>query len=268
MFKHRIFVKERRNKMKITIIKVEDQARGQFNYGEIMENKPIGFPQDGGRLKPYSNLFYWAHAWTPGKESTIGEHPHQGFEIMSFVLKGSLEHFDSKHNGWRKLSEGDAQIIRAGNGITHAEKVNENSEFFQIWVDPGLDKTLNQEASYDDYPAEAFPIEEKDGMKVRHYAGNNAPMKMDAPGVSIMEIWLREGKHKLQVNKADINSIYLIEGEIKLNESNMSVSDYAIVEDAGELTLVSSGVSRLFIMKNPATVNYLTYAQRMRRHFA
>ncbi len=51
--------------MAINIFKKEDQVDGNFNSGEILEKKPIGFPQDNGILKPYSNIFYWAHAWTP-----------------------------------------------------------------------------------------------------------------------------------------------------------------------------------------------------------
>ena len=54
--------------MSISIYTKKNQADGNFNYGEILEKKPIGFPQDGGKLKPYSNLFYWAHAWTPGNK--------------------------------------------------------------------------------------------------------------------------------------------------------------------------------------------------------
>ena len=61
----------------ISIINKEFQATGNFNNGEIPENKPIGFPQDNGVTKPYSNLFYWAHAWTSGSSSTIGLHPHK-----------------------------------------------------------------------------------------------------------------------------------------------------------------------------------------------
>ncbi len=104
--------------MAINIFKKEDQADGNFNSGEILEKKPIGFPQDNGILKPYSNIFYWAHAWTPKNKSTIGLHPHQGFEICSFVLKGNINHFDTKQNKWIPLSEGDVQIIRSGNGIS------------------------------------------------------------------------------------------------------------------------------------------------------
>ena len=49
--------------MKIEVLKKADQANGNFNNGEILEKKPIGFPQDGGNSNPYSNIFYWAHAW-------------------------------------------------------------------------------------------------------------------------------------------------------------------------------------------------------------
>ena len=84
-------------------------------------------------------MFYWAHAWTPGNKSTIGLHPHQGFEICNFVLNGNINHFDTKQNKWIPLSEGDVQIIRAGNGISHAEGGN-HSEIFQIWFDLGCRK--------------------------------------------------------------------------------------------------------------------------------
>ena len=142
--------------MPVEIFNRNQQANGSFNNGEILENKPIGFPQDGGQLKPYSNLFYWAHAWTPNKKSTIGLHPHQGFEICSFILKGNINHFDTKQNKWIPLKEGDVQIIRAGNGISHAEEVDYNSEIFQIWFDPNLSKTLSISPSYDDYKSNQF----------------------------------------------------------------------------------------------------------------
>ena len=50
---------------------INNQAYGEFNGGDIIENKPLGFPQDRGKLKPYSNLFYWAHA-SAKKDSIIG----------------------------------------------------------------------------------------------------------------------------------------------------------------------------------------------------
>lgn len=144
--------------MPITIYNKDEQVSGNFNNGEILEKKPIGFAQDGGKLKPYSNLFYWADAWTPNSKSTIGLHPHQGFEICSFVIKGSIRHYDTKQNKWIELNAGDAQIIRSGNGISHAEEILDNSEMFQIWFDPDISKTISKPATYNDYKSTSFPI--------------------------------------------------------------------------------------------------------------
>ena len=116
----------------VRIYKKAEQANGQFNGGAILEKKPVGFPQDGGKLKSFSNLFYWAHAWSD-EGSTIGLHPHQGFEIMTFIIEGEINHYDTKIDQWRNLKKGDVQIIRAGNGVSHAERLEPGAHIFQIW---------------------------------------------------------------------------------------------------------------------------------------
>ena len=195
--------------MSISIYTKENQADGNFNYGEILEKKPIGFPQDGGKLKPYSNLFYWAHAWTPGKKSTIGLHPHQGFEICSFVLKGNINHFDTKQNKWIPLKEGDVQIIRSGNGISHAEEIDDNSEIFQIWFDPDLSKSLKKEATYDDYSSKDFKLIDKGNRSFKVIVGEGSPMHMDSEKVCINEHYLSEGNHRFDIENDLIHSFFI-----------------------------------------------------------
>ena len=59
-------------------------------------------------------------------------------EIVSIVLKGSLEHKDST-GGKGVLEQGDVQVMTAGTGIFHSEynpSQNETGEFFQIWIEP------------------------------------------------------------------------------------------------------------------------------------
>ena len=198
--------------MGIQLVKVIEQGRGQFNNGEILENKPIGFFQDGGLLKPYSNLFYWAHAWTD-IGSVIGEHPHHGFEIVSFVLDGTIEHYDSKQNGWNVLNNGDAQVIRAGSGISHAEKLNKGAHMFQIWLDPDIRKTVHQPATYNDYRNEEFSISMERGCRVKTYAGPGGIMKLDTSGILIGEYSFTLGKHSLSLDTWKYYSAFLINGE-------------------------------------------------------
>ena len=176
--------------MKVNFYPPSVQASGNFNFGEILEKKPIGFPQDGGLLKPFSNLFYWAHAWTPGKRSTIGLHPHQGFEICTFVLKGSINHYDTQLNKWISLQEGDVQIIRSGNGISHSEEILEKSEIFQIWFDPDLSKSIKKPASYNDYKHDRFKFSKFENYSIKHIQNKNSKMWMDSEDIVINEYFI------------------------------------------------------------------------------
>ncbi|MEM8909698.1 MAG: pirin family protein [Bacteroidota bacterium] len=251
--------------MALTIIPKAEQAYGAFNGGQIVENKPIGFPQDGGKITPYSNLFYWAYA-EARIDSTIGLHPHQGFEIMSFVLRGTIRHYDTQLKEWRTLEEGDAQIIRAGNGISHAEHLNQNAAIFQIWVDPNLEKTLQQAASYDDYKADEFPVEKKQGLSIKTYIGPGSPLRLDTEGMTIAEWHLSTNQtHVHTLEEGYVYSIYVLEGEAQLNGKSIQPNDFVIIESIDQMVLESTTALRLFIITSVQTPDYLTYAFRMRK---
>lgn len=242
--------------MAIRIISKSNQAFGAFNNGQIIENKPIGFPQDGGFIRPYSNLFYWAKA-TAVIDSTIALHPHQGFEIMSFVLRGNIRHFDTVMDGWKELNEGDVQIIRAGNGISHAEHMTKDSVMFQIWFDPSLSKTLNQEASYDDYKASSFNIRIEDGLKILDYVSHDAPIHMDTPSVTISRWTLDEIDKSMELDEKFIYSFYVLNGNVSLNNQSAEEDDFIIIEDEKKLELKGSG--ELFLIRSLKELDYPTY---------
>ncbi len=248
--------------MPITIITEKDQARGQFNGGAILEKKPIGFPREGGKLRPYSNIFYWADAWSENG-STIGEHPHKGFEIMSFVVKGRIEHYDNYYREWRPLSEGSAQIIRSGSGITHAEHLHAGSEMFQIWLDPDLQQTLNQPATYSDYPADAFPVEETNGQTIKTYKGEGAPLEMDTKGVTIKEITFAKGEHQLPVTNNTVLSCFVMDGTPNVDGQELEPGVFFTVQDEASFHLKVDDRARLFIIESPVELSYKTYAEMM-----
>ncbi len=245
------------------IISKSQQARGAFNNGQIIENKPIGFPQDHGFVRPYSSLFYWARAEAL-VDSTIGLHPHQGFEIMSFVLEGKIRHFDSKMNGWKPLEAGDVQIIRAGKGISHAEHLEKGGVIFQIWVDPDLTKTLQKEATYDDYKGSAFRNEEVNGAVVSYYAGEKGLMKLDAPGVDIRRIEVGPAPFEWKGDKNVIRSLYVVSGSGIINGKTVEQDDFMILEDREDVALQSHQEKMdVFAFSVPAKLEYETYGERM-----
>lgn len=248
--------------MSLEIYKKERQASGQFNGGAILENKPIGFPQDNGLLKPYSNILYWAHAWTPGEESLIAEHPHKGFEILSFVIEGSLKHYDTKLRQWQELHEGDVQIIRAGSGISHAELVNANSAFFQIWFDPDLKVSLDEAASYDNYKISKFEIEESDGVKVKYYTGKSASLEMSSNGVEICEIVIENSSYSLPLDRSKTRSFYVLDGDLIANNKDLRQHDFGRFQDEEILQLSGRNKVRVFVIDLLKEPGYITYAQQ------
>src|SRR2546421_1335821 len=76
----------------------------------------------------------------PGQAKGAPDHPHRGFETVTYILSGEMEHKDSQgHAG--KLSAGDVQWMTAGAGVVHSEMPS--AEFqrtggtlhgFQLWV--------------------------------------------------------------------------------------------------------------------------------------
>ena len=249
--------------MSITIIPKEKQGYGAFNGGEIVENKPIGFPQDHSSIRPYSNLFYWAHARAV-KDSTIGLHPHQGFEICSFVLKGNIRHYDTKLQEWRPLEAGDVQIIRAGNGISHSEFMSKDAEIFQIWFDPNLTITLDQPATYDDYRSADFPVSDEGQTRITTLAGAGSPFRMETPGIQIEKIDLNNSSRNIAGEPGKIYSVYVLEGEVLVNGEVAKTYDFAMLSDVQSIDIQSLTEASVFVISSPQQPGYRTYAELMK----
>jgi quercetin 2,3-dioxygenase len=85
----------------------------------------------------------------PGEAKGAPDHPHRGFETVTYILSGEMEHKDSQgHAG--KLSPGDVQWMTAGAGVVHSEmpsaafqKSGGTLHGFQLWVNlPRQDKMM------------------------------------------------------------------------------------------------------------------------------
>lgn len=249
--------------VEVDVLRKDSQVDGSFNNGEILEKKPIGFPQDGGISKPYSNIFYWAHAWTPNQKSTIGLHPHKGFEICSFILSGSINHYDTKQEKWISLKKNDVQIIRSRGGISHAEELLETSEIFQIWFDPDISKSIRKEASYDDYSDNDFISEKSDGIIKKIIVGKGSKMKMDTKDIEIYEFIVTQNKTlKFPFKKGYIYSCFVIKGKLKFNDDDLTKGDFFkfVSNDKFYITAISD--LKLFVIKSPVKPKYKTYFER------
>jgi len=116
----------------------------------------------------------------PGQAKGAPDHPHRGFETVTYVLSGEMEHKDSQgHAG--KLRAGDVQWMTAGAGVIHSEMPS--AEFqrtggrlhgFQLWVNlPRRSKMMRPR--YQEIPASSIPAATtEDGLvSVRVIAGES-----------------------------------------------------------------------------------------------
>lgn len=101
--------------------------------------------------------------WAPNEAIGAPAHPHRGFETVSYILAGAMEHRDSAGNHG-KLGPGDVQWMTAGAGVIHSELPDPELKRsggvmhgFQIWVNlPAREKMMAPR--YQEVPAAQIPI--------------------------------------------------------------------------------------------------------------
>ena len=165
-------------------------------------------------LGPFVFLDHYRHHSRRG----IGDkpHPHAGIEVISYLLDGSVEHRDSV--GFRDLlGPGDAQWIRAGRGMLHAEQPDSGRHGLQLWTSLPPSMKL-AEPDYASFRAADIPEIQFPGASVRVIAGKvndtTGPMKNATPTV-FAHVQLEPGaKVDLDV-EADELGCYVLEGEIE-----------------------------------------------------
>ena len=118
-------------------------------------------------------------------------HPHRGFETVTIVLAGSMQHKDSVGNEGN-LRAGSVQWMTAGRGIIHSEMPKQKDGLmwgFQLWVNlPAKDKMTPPR--YQDIGADEIPVFEAPGVHARIIAGEVAGVRGPVGGVATDPIML------------------------------------------------------------------------------
>ncbi len=124
------------------------------------------------RLDPFLMLDAFASDAAEDYIAGFPDHPHRGFETITYMLEGRMRHRDSAgHEGL--LEAGGVQWMTAGRGVIHSELPEQQEgrmEGFQLWLNlPGRDKM--RDPWYRDIPAAEIPLVESPGVQVRVIAG-------------------------------------------------------------------------------------------------
>ena len=172
----------------------------------------------------------------------VGQHPHRGFETVTIVYEGEVEHHDSTGAGGT-IGPGDVQWMTAASGILHEEfhshdftRTGGTLEMMQLWVNlPAKDKMaapryqtlLNQ-----DIPTVALP----DGAgKVRVIAGDYEGHRGSAQTFTPIDVWdirLNEGcAMRLSVPEGRTLLLVILRGVVQVNGSQLAREAQMVVLD-------------------------------------
>lgn len=227
----------------------------------------FAYPNLGSVLSPFLLLDYAGPMeFTPTSERRgVGEHPHRGFETVTIVYEGEVEHRDSSGGGG-SIGPGDVQWMTAASGLVHEEFHGRNFakrggmlEMVQLWVNlPAKDKMtapryqgiLNRQI-----PAVSLP----DGQgTVRVIAGEFAGAKGPAMTFTPIHVWdLRLASDQptdLAIPDGWTTALVVLKGALRVNGSEtVGEAEVALFDRAGTSICIDSanGVTALLLSGVP-----------------
>jgi len=152
-------------------------------------------------------------------------HPHRGFETVTYMINGTMEHRDSLGQGGQ-LVAGSAQWMTAGHGIVHSEMPNPDGNVFwglQLWVNlPAAQKLVKPR--YQNVAPDRIPELSVKGAPLRLVAGSLGRERGPVDGISVAPTLLDlrlppAGTFEHELPREHTLFAYVLEGHAELGES-------------------------------------------------
>jgi len=149
------------------------------------------------------------------------DHPHRGFETLTYMLAGDFEHRDSRGNHGH-LTAGSVQWMTAGKGVIHSEMPLQKEGLswgFQLWLNLPA-KLKMTEPRYQDIGPERIPVVKREGLEVKvisgTFEGTAGPGQSHLP-MTYLDVKLAPGAAWTQPSPLDHNAfIYPFEGSVQV----------------------------------------------------
>jgi redox-sensitive bicupin YhaK (pirin superfamily) len=217
----------------------------------------------GDHVSPFLLLDYAGPAdFTPAKQPRgVGVHPHRGFETVTIVYQGEVEHRDSTGNGGL-IGPGDVQWMTAAAGILHEEfhshaftKKGGTLEMVQLWVnlpakaknaEPGYQTLLNADIPTVDLPDGAGKLRVIAG----DYAGSKGPARTFTP-IDIYDVKLNpNGATTLTPRDGHTVAVVVLKGTVLINGSEIArEAQFALLDrSGGEVSIEANGEASVLVL--------------------
>lgn len=229
--------------------------------------KPLGngltitspFPSEGVKqISPFILLDHLGpFTIVQGQNVDLPDHPHRGFEPVSILFEGSVEHKDSAgHHGF--IKGGDIQWMTAGSGIVHSEGIPKDmakngGQFHavQFWVN--LPKKFKMtEPKYQNISKENIPVKSSDGVQLRIIAGELDGTKGAASTFSPMMVVhgiMQAQKSTLVSMRNSFNcGLYVTLGQLKINGEKIDARKMVWFNNDGDAINVTAETKSEFLL--------------------
>lgn len=217
----------------------------------------------GEHVSPFLLLDYAGPAeFSPAqKPRGVGAHPHRGFETVTIVYQGEVEHRDSTGKGG-VIGPGDVQWMTAASGIVHEEfhsqaftRKGGTLQMIQLWVNlPAKDKDAEpgyQTLFHRDIPELALP-DNAGRLRViaGEYQGSRGPARTFTP-INVWDLRLGQGgMTSLTLPEGHTAGIVVLRGTVLVNGSeSASEAQFVLLDRAGgDVTLEASSDATVLIL--------------------
>ena len=197
--------------------------------------------------------------YAPGEALGAPDHPHRGFETVTYVLEGEAEHADSAgHRG--KIGPGAVQWMTAGRGIVHAEMPSRTMREqggrmhgFQLWVNlPARDKMIAPR--YQEIPREKIPSRTTpDGLATVHVIagealGASAVIETRTP--ITYHHWSLQSGAAVDVAIPPEHSafVYVFEGELSVSGRPLRSGQLGVLGEGEGVALAATGRAQALVL--------------------
>lgn len=185
--------------------------------------------------------------FTLGPGSGFPNHPHRGFEAITYMFSGSMQHTDNLGNQ-STVTAGGAQCFTAGRGIVHSEMPADttSSSGIQLWIN--LPLRLKQiEPAYQQVDAGALPIRDLGYGWVRDIVGAASPLHLQTP-VRYADVVLDAGAEFSEpVSNGFRGFVYVVAGELVIAGRGLGAGAAAFMEDIEVLKVSARQNSRFMV---------------------
>lgn len=207
------------------------------------------------RLDPFLMLDEFGSEEAADYIAGFPQHPHRGFQTVTYMLNGKMGHRDSEGNQGT-IEDGGLQWMNAGRGIIHEEMPKQTEgrmRGFQLWVNLPASEKMSAPA-YHDIPTANIPeVNSENGSLIRvlagEYQGQQGAVTTQAVKPQFFDFHLVANELLRVDTQASHNGfLYVYEGSVQVGDKSLQKGQLGVLEFTDSLVLKTSSAARAILV--------------------